>query len=575
MSSNDFTDISLLQESLSHQHETDESLVVLSDLPPKKYVNTVARVVFIKSREKQDDLGKRPYIFGLAEDSTFRTPFICYKPNQTFFKDSVFKFRNAYVHEFDDHCLLLVLTEYSEIKMLPEEHPEKYVWQPKIGTIRRPLGRGNVALEGVVSRVYGSSGLIKRCENCARPFYEESCPSCGGREWYWSVRVSSKLSDETGSINTIFSQYLSCKLLGRSISDILCMAKVPDKVGSEGFKVELFKVTAPQQLNVKESTVVDPFFFRQCQKLIVPDKVRSKIYCPLDVKVVSKHVLDTKETILNYSDEKQRFLFGRILEKALDLEVRKRTRLPKLHGIYLTEEPVPLFRTEGAKLYLGFELNVSPQLDAIDVEFFPAWSIRESVLDYVNWRRSQGASAESIRNTLLKWKKNVILAPQGTIGVLGEVLFRDAGSFNVPTFDVPLPQFWKSAHDIDVKPDEKPLLVVKPYNLDVELTYPPSCVYFDEQSLYLKTSIWKFIDYKRSKLKSAVSILARDVMKNLRINNWAIQTSENPSLQLDAKRIVLNEIKQKILGKTVKATGSIIRRGDSLYFLPKTVEGVR
>lgn len=262
------------------------------------------------------------------------------------------------------------------------------------------------------------------------------------------------------------------------------------------------------------------------------------------------------------------------MEKALDLEIRKHTNLSKLHGVYLTEEPLPLYQTDGAKLYVGFELDINPRPQFIGVEFCPASLIRESVLDHIKWRRKRGASAGSIKNTLLRKRKNVILAPNGTLGVIRKVLFADAGSFNVPIIDVSLPEFWKNAYNIEVKPEEKPLLVVKPYDIDVELTYPPSCVFFDEQSICLKGSVLNFVEYKKSRNRKEVFRLANRVMSNLRIGEWKVKASGSADLLVNTKRQILNEIKKKLLGKRVRASGSVIKAGSKLYFLPKSVFGV-
>jgi len=573
MITEDTRGLPLLQE-LPQPSAATNLLTNLSDLKPGRYANTVVRVILIKSREREDELGKRPYIFGICEDSTFKVPFICYKPYQMFFKDSVFRFENSYVHEFEDHSLLLVLTEYSHIEYLPEEAAEDYLWQPKIGRIHRPLGFCRVTLEGVISKVYRSSGLVKRCETCGRVIYDDTCPFCRKGKWDWNVRISSKLSDETGSINTIFSQYLTCKILERPVSEILCIANVPEKVYGQDFKIATFKVKPFDDWTIRESTVTDPALFRQCMKLIVPDNECCKIYTPQKVSVVSKEILAVKERILKYSTEEDRIILTKILEKALDLEIRNRTNLPKIHGIYLVEEPTPLFCAERAKLYLGFELYVSATEDFIQVEFHPNGLIRENVLDYIKWRRERGASAKSIKNALTTWKKNAILAPNGTIGAIGEVLFEEAGGFYVPTLDVSLPQFWKTAHDIDVKPDEKPLLVVKPYSLDVQLTYPPSCVFFDEQSLYMKSSVLNFVKYKKSGLINDVFQLARSIMRDLEVDGLKVETIGDADLRADAKRMILNDIKEKLLGKRVKATGSIAQAGDHLYFFPKTITGI-
>jgi hypothetical protein len=549
-------------------------LVKLSELKPGAYVSTIVRVAFIKSKEGEDELGRRPYIFGVAEDSTFRAPFICYKPYQMFFRNSVFKFEDAYIHELGDRSLLIILSEYSGIHYLPEEPAEEYVWQPKIGGIHRPLGFCRVTLEGVVSKIYGSSGLVRRCDGCGRVIHGDLCEFCGESRWHYGVRISCRLSDETGSIDAVFPQYLTCKILERPISEILYMANLPDKAEYEDFKTVTFRVKPPEKMVVMEATVIDTSFYRQCGKLVVPDNECPRIYYPKNVKPTSKHILDAGERLLNYSNEEDREILARILEKALDLEIRRRTGLPKIHGIYLVEEPAALYWTERAKLYLGFELYVSLFPEHIQLEFCPSSLIRESVLDYVKWRRERGASAESIKRALLK-RRNVILAPNGTLGVIEKVIFREAGSFKVPAFNASLPEFWRTVYDIHVDQDEKPLLVVKPYNLDMELTYPPSCVYFDEQNLHLNGSVVSFLRNKRLKLRSKVLQLASSIIGNLKIGGWKAERIGSAGLQANVKRLILNDIRERFLGRTVKSTGSVIQVNGRLYFIPKTLEGVR
>ena len=63
-------------------------------------------------------------------------------------------------------------------------------------------------------------------------------------------------------------------------------------------------------------------------------------------------------------------------------------------------------------------------------------------------------------------------------------------------------------------------------------------------------------------------------MTNLSIDGWHIDAVKTADLQVDAKRVVLNDIKQKLLGKTVKATGTVVQKGERLYFFPNTIEGV-
>lgn len=564
----------IVEEHPAHLPERARRLASLSELEPGTYVDTVVRVTLIRSREKADELGQRPYIFGIAEDSTSRVPFICYKPYQMFFKNSVFMFENAYVRELNDHSLILILTEHSRIRYIPEEPAEKYFWQPKIGSIRRPLGFCRVTLEGTVSKIHCGSGLVKRCDECGRIIhYGNSCGNCGG-SWHWTVRVSCRLSDETGGIDAIFPQYLACRMLDRPISEILYAANKPENAGCEYPNTIVCRVKPPDKLEIVEATTIDTAIFRQSRKLIVVDSKHPKIYYIEGAQPASKYILDFKERFLNYSNEADREILARILEKALDLEIRRHTGLPKIHGIYLTEEPLKLRWTEAAKLYLGFELYVSTLSDHIQVEFYPNSLVRESVLEYIRWRRERGASAETIKKAIIRRGRSVILAPNGTLGTIKRIIFEDAGSFKIPTLNVSLPDFWRDTYDINVDKNEKPLLVVQPYNLDIELTYPPSCVYFDEHVLSVGMPTISFLRYKRLELTRSVFKLASSVIRNLRIGSWRIEETGPAGMLADVKRAILHDIRNKLLGKTIKATGSVVQANGRLYFIAKSIEGV-
>src|SRR5689334_9821141 len=81
--------------------------VALADVTPKSYENVTGRIISYRTSERQDELGSKLVFTGLLEDSSFRIPFICHKLNVPFTRDTVFKFSNAYIHEFPDKSILL------------------------------------------------------------------------------------------------------------------------------------------------------------------------------------------------------------------------------------------------------------------------------------------------------------------------------------------------------------------------------------------------------------------------------------------------------------------------------------
>ena len=88
-----------------------------------------------------------------------------------------------------------------------------------------------------------------------------------------------------------------------------------------------------------------------------------------------------------------------------------------MHGIFLLEDPIPLYRCEKARLYIGFSARVNlKEKDEAVVEFTPQAYVRESVFDYVNLRRERGASANAIARNLMTYRNRVIVAPTGNYG---------------------------------------------------------------------------------------------------------------------------------------------------------------
>jgi hypothetical protein len=74
-----------------------------------------------------------------------------------------------------------------------------------------------------------------------------------------------------------------------------------------------------------------------------------------------------------------------------------------MYGIFLLEDPIPLYRCEKARLYIGFSARVNLIENQMLIEFTPQAYARESVLDYVNLRRERGAS-----DTLLFFLKCIL-----------------------------------------------------------------------------------------------------------------------------------------------------------------------
>jgi hypothetical protein len=143
--------------------------VMLSQLEPLKYISTVARVAYLRTAERHDALGEKVVFTGILEDSKSKVSFVSHKISYPLIRDSVYNIHSAYVHEFPDRSLLLIITEFTKLDPKNVEDIREYTWIPKIGSINRPVRY--IFLNGTVSTIYSTSGLIKRCNKCRSLLY--------------------------------------------------------------------------------------------------------------------------------------------------------------------------------------------------------------------------------------------------------------------------------------------------------------------------------------------------------------------------------------------------------------------
>jgi hypothetical protein len=116
----------------------------------------------------------------------------------------------------------------------------------------------------------------------------------------------------------------------------------------------------PDSIDVIEAVTeenVSSSSYRSSDKIIVADG-RNLVYFPPNEEDERKFTEYVKRP-LKISDVEDRKIVKRLIEKALDIGIRKVTGMRKMQGIYLLEEPVTLYRCERAKLYLGFSIQVT------------------------------------------------------------------------------------------------------------------------------------------------------------------------------------------------------------------------
>jgi hypothetical protein len=473
--------------------------LTLSELIPGKYGAATARIVFLKTSERLDALGSKLVFSGLLEDSTFKVPFVSHRISYPLIRNSVYKFYSVYVHEFEDKSTILIVTEHTKIEPKNIEDYREFVWAPRIESIKRPVH--HIALQGVITTFHRNSGLVKRCNKCKSILYDSCLNKCN-ESWGWDLRVSSKLYDGSGSIKMILTKDIASKVLQKNLSELILHANQPIAINNTNqFQTFLSKIKVPDGIEIIEAVSENVASYRRSGKLIVTDG-RNLVFLPTNEE---HNFTDFLTRELRAADPEDRKIIRRLIEKALEISIKRTTGKKMMPGIFLLDEPIPLYRCEKAKLYVGFSLraNLTESEDGLVeeavIELSPQAYVRESVLDYVNLRRERGASANAISRNLTTYRNRVIVAPSGNYGSISEVVMRKAGSQKVSESDSRnLVEFWKAINDIDISPEEIPLLKIKMVNSENTFTYPPSmCFFAGGDSLVIPASVQGFIESKK------------------------------------------------------------------------------
>src|SRR5215469_14831651 len=320
--------------------------LTLSELIPGQYVSTTARIAYVKTSERTDALGTKLIFTGVLEDSTFKASFVRHRITYPLIRNSVYKFNSAYVHEFDDKSVLLVVTENTKIESKNLEDYREFVWIPKIESIKRPVHY--IQLQGVITTIHSNSGLVRRCNKC-KSIVHDSCPNNCNDGWGWDLRVSSRLYDSSGSIKMILTKDIASTVLQKSLSGLILLANQPIPSNSNQFQTSICSIKIPET-EVIEAVSEYISSYRKSDKLVVTDG-RNLAYFPANEE---HHFTDFSTRQLRRSEPEDMKIIRRLIDKALELSVKKVTGHRRMHGIFLLEEPIPLYRCEKARLYLGF-----------------------------------------------------------------------------------------------------------------------------------------------------------------------------------------------------------------------------
>ena len=552
-------------------------LVTLSELIPGKYVSTTARIVYIKAVEKQDALGSKMIFSGILEDSTFKVPFVSHRISYPLIRNSIYKFNSSYVHEFPtDKSLLVVITEHTKVDSKNVEDYRDFIWNPKIESIKRPVRR--VSLNGIITTVHSNSGLVKRCNKCKSIMYDTCPKKCSEEGWGWDLRVSSRLYDRSGSIKMVLTKDIAFRVLNRNLGELILLASKNKPLTQNLQQPFSIKIKLPESIEVIEAVTENASSYRSNGKLTVTNGRNLVFFPPELVEEEAHKFTEQVKRPLKTSDVEDRKIIKKLIEKALDISIKKVTGMRMMQGIYLLEEPISLYRCERAKLYIGFYIRVSliGEDNEVTVEAIPQAYVIESVLDYVKLRRERGATANAVVRNLLTYRNKVIVAPSGNYGCIVDVVTKKAGSQQVSeTNNRNLVEFWKQVYGIDISPDEIPLLKVKMMNSENVFTYPPSMCFFGSESLIIYGNVQRFIENKKYSLKSKVEDVVRKAVleQDVHIGSVKLKVQEvAASPHSDAQSQLLQEIRQKLFGRNATARGSIMFVHDELWFFPNQIQ---
>ena len=551
-------------------------LTRLGNVKPREYTNFKARLVSFSFREIKDKAGEKTILKGYVEDKTFRAPLISHRIFEDIERDRVYLFKSAFVHEFEDSSIALILTEYSRVEEKPEERSADYFWKPTIGEMKRAIW--NVNLGGTVTRIFSSSGLVKRCNRCRQVVLHDCCPKGCTEGWSWDLRVSFQLSDHTGSIRTVLARHSVARLLGRSVSEILYAANslrselAPPKSDS-GFS---YSLEPPPEIQVNEAAVENASSLRSPDSLLVTEGF-NLVYVPVGCAAPDEiKSSSTNQSIRNLewrSDQQDSRIFRKLVERSLDIRIRNVTKCPLLNGLYLLDSPQNLYDCEKAKLYSGFKTKVRLSDGKLVIDFFPEASILESVFDFVKWRRARGASANTIENFLLEKRPAVLTAPSGRMGMIKGVVWSKAGETRTsPTDSRSLVDYWMQIYGLEIYPDETPLLKVQPFGSSSStiFTYPPSTAFFDERALRVSPHLLKMLDRRRSSARARS--VAESAISELKLGDCTLKkmdaSSTSPS---NAQVQIFAELERSLCGKNLSARGQVVKFGEGLFFLPDSL----
>ena len=172
--------------------------------------------------------------------------------------------------------------------------------------------------------------------------------------------------DGSGSIKMVLTKDIASKVLQKNLAELILLAttaKSSSQTYSSQLQSSVTTIKIPDSMDIIEAVTENiSSSYRSNGKLIVTDGA-NLVFFPPNEEGIGQKFSESVRRPLNVSDVQDRKVIKRLIEKALDISIKKATETRMMQGIYLLEEPISLYRCERAKLYLGFSVRVNIKED--------------------------------------------------------------------------------------------------------------------------------------------------------------------------------------------------------------------
>ena len=144
----------------------------------------------------------------------------------------------------------------------------------------------------------------------------------------------------------ILTKDIASKILQKNLSELILLASQPiPSNNTSQFQTSSCKIKIPEGIEVVEAVSENVSSYRKSGKLIVTDG-RNLVFFPTNEE---HNFTDFNTKRLRASDPEDRKIIRRLIERALEISIKRTTGKKMMHGIFLLEDPIPLYRCEKAK----------------------------------------------------------------------------------------------------------------------------------------------------------------------------------------------------------------------------------